>query len=537
MAYTPEAEGPQKGIFMREIQKYFPANGVQALDMADFDLYPGEIHALLGENGAGKSTLMHILAGYTAPTTGKIQVDAKERRFTSPAAALAAGIGMVRQYPQVCPGFKVWEAGILGAEPGFPGLLSPQKAQKRVRTLAERWGFDLPLEEDTRSLTVSQRQKVAVLALLLREVRYLIFDEPTAVLTPPETERLLALLRDLKDAGKGVVLISHKLEETLSVADRLTVLRQGRTQGSLNSGSLGPETLQRLMFGKSPPGQGEKAPPPSGPAGPWAKPILEVQGLCVEEPGKPFIRGISLTVEAGTILGIAGVRDSGLETLEGALSGALKPKGGSIRLKGQEIAGTGIQGFRSAGGAWLSADRSGSVLAPDLPLQESIIIHAHRRSCRGFWGRWGVMDRRFLRSVAARVMASAQVAASPQTRASAFSGGTLQRILLAREFMEPSALLILGEPGWGLDRRNRERMAAELMGYVKGGRGLLLFSTDVEELIMLSDRILVLRNGVFSAPLSLAPYKQGRIPLAAYQSHIRKAMVGDTFEELGHAAV
>ncbi|MHB9292709.1 ATP-binding cassette domain-containing protein [Hollandina sp. SP2] len=536
-------EVQSKGVQLQGIQKYFPINGVHALENTDFDLHRAEIHALLGENGAGKSTLMHIMAGYMAPTAGRILVDMEDQRFTSPADALALGIGMVRQHPCLPPGFRVWEACILGAEPGFLCFLHPRKARNQVRNLSERWGFDLPLERDTRDLTVSQRQKTAVLALLLRQAQYLIFDEPTAVLTPKETQGLFELFRLLKREGKGLVLISHKLEETMAMADRVTVLRKGKNRASRSARSLGNETLQSIMFGidhkkRTRPVKdralgadsslNRSLPTPLG--GISSAPLLVVQGLSVEVPGRPFIRQIGLELFPGTILGIAGVRDSGLETLELAMSGLLAPSRGTIRLHGRELAGKGIRTFREAGGAYLSADRTGSALAPHLPLQDSIIIHAHRRSRRGILGTWGIMEQGFLDAWAACIMSQAQVRGSFKTRADAFSGGMLQRILLARELAEKTSLLILAEPGWGLDRKNRERLTEELRRYVKPGRGVLLFSTDVEELIALSDTVLVLRNGTFSAQLTLDPDKKGILPMDVYKTRIGQAMVGSTQE-------
>ncbi|MDR1031462.1 MAG: ATP-binding cassette domain-containing protein [Treponema sp.] len=535
---------PSKGVQLQGIQKYFPANGVHALDNTRFDLHDREIHALLGENGAGKSTLMHIMAGYLTPTAGRILVDMQEQRFASPADALALGIGMVRQHPHLSPGFTVWEACILGAEPGSPWFLQPRKARNQVRSLSERWGFDLPLDQDTTTLTVSQRQKTAVLALLLRQVRYLIFDEPTAVLTPGETQGLFELFRLLREDGKGLVLISHKLEETLGIADRVTVLRKGKTQASRAARSLGNDTLQDLMFGMDRKKRGSlikaNLPQPASEessSGCSEKTILSVQGLSIETPGRPFIRHIDLELAPGTIAGIAGVRDSGLETLELGISGLLAPSGGSIRLNGRELTGKGIKTFREAGGGYLSADRTGSALAPHLPLQDSIIIHAYSRSLRGFLGKWGIMEQRFLDSWAARIMNQAQVAGSFKTRADSFSGGMLQRILLAREFAEKTTLLILAEPGWGLDTKKREWLAGELRGYVKPGRGAILFSTDVDELLAVSDTIWVLRNGRFSAQIALKPDQKGTVPLEAYKARIGEAMVGIAQKGAGYETV
>jgi simple sugar transport system ATP-binding protein len=344
-------------IELRGIQKYFPSNGIYALDKVDFDLHAGEIHALLGENGAGKSTLMHIMAGYLKPGGGHILVDRREERFASPGDALASGIGMVRQHPQLTPGFAVWEDCILGAEPCFAGLVRRKKARAAVRALSERWGFDLPIDRPTGSLTVSQRQKAAILALLLRNTRCLIFDEVTAVLSPQETQGLFILFNKLKEEGRGIVIISHKLEETLGLADRVSVLRKGRIAASRSAASLDPEQLNALMFDtKSSPvdeeapnekpvlRKGSALPNSSAPTRPEF-PALRVQDLSVELKGRPFIRNVTLELFPGTILGIAGVRDSGLETLELAITGFLRPSAGRIILNDREITGGGTPGL------------------------------------------------------------------------------------------------------------------------------------------------------------------------------------------------
>ncbi|MDR3343720.1 MAG: ATP-binding cassette domain-containing protein [Treponema sp.] len=526
-------------VTMRGIRKYFPTNGVYALDNTDFDLDPGEIHALLGENGAGKSTLMHIMAGYLEPTAGHVLVDGRERRFATPAAALTAGIGMVRQHPNLTPGFKVWEDCILGAEPGSALRLNPRLARNRVRSLSERWGFKLPVEADTRSLTVSQRQKAAVLALLFRNTGYLIFDEPTAVLTPDETEGLFELFRMLKAEGKGVVLISHKLEETLALADRVTVLRKGKTLATRSTALLHGDELRDLMFGIEEGLKGTEVSGLSGGIAQTGKPsavqetgVLSIRDLSVELPGRPFIRNLNVELLPGAIMGIAGVRDSGLETLELTITGFLRPSAGSITLKGRDLTGKGTGTFREAGGAYLSADRTGNALAVSLPLRDSIIIHLHRYSRNGLLGKLGIMDRRFLGSRIASIMDKAQVSRSPQARGDSFSGGMLQRIILAREFAENASLLVLAEPGWGLDRVGRDRLAGQLRNYVTAGRSVLLFSTDVDELLSVSDEILVLRNGAFSTRIPLdSPASRSAAAIKDYKERIGQAMVGGRSEE------
>jgi simple sugar transport system ATP-binding protein len=518
-------------VELKKIHKRFSVNGIKALDGADCDLREGEIHALLGENGAGKSTLMHIMAGYTKPgaeegirglfvrgaassRTGRIMVDGREQRFTSPARALAAGIGMIRQHPHQVPGFLVWENCVLGA--GEPGdiWMNRKELRKRVGVLNEDLGFQLPLDSLTEALTVSQTQKAAILTLLMRNVRYLIFDEPTAVLTPAESESIFALFKKLRAAGKGIVLISHKLEETLKLADRVTVLRRGRTIISRGRGELNSEALGAYIFGtKTEAPESAAKTIPGGarrefPAGP----VLELRDLRVNAPGKPLIRGITLELERGSIMGIAGVRDSGLETLELALTGFL-PSSGSIRINGQELSPRTARMFRKAGGAYLGTRNEGF----NLSIRDVLTIHAHRRLQRR-----GILDPRKLDQWAASIMTAAKVHPRPDVPAAAFSGGQFQRILLIRELAEDSPLIVLSDPGRGLDRRYRQRLLGMLKEKTAAGAAALIFSTNIEELLVLSDFVTALRDGVLSAALEL----RGPESYPGVREKIREAMVG-----------
>jgi simple sugar transport system ATP-binding protein len=531
-------------VELRRIQKNFASNGVVALDNAEFDLRDGEIHALLGENGAGKSTLMHIMAGYLKPGAGYILIDGKERRFNAPTDALREGIGMVRQHPLMTPGFTVWEDCILGAEPHVMGLVNRRKARELVRGLSERWGFDLPLDKTTGALTISQRQKAAVLALLFRgesagaaepRIRRFVFDEVTAVLSPGETEGLLRLFDRLRAEGKGLVIISHKLEETVGIADRVSILRKGRTVATAPASSLDHETIRALMFGAD---QGAAANSVTVPVRPAERAAaaakssaglsaqgLAVRGLAVEAPDRPFIRNVAIELPPGKIVGIAGVRDSGLETLELGITGFLRPSAGKITRGGRDRGGKGPKAFRDAGGAYISADRTGTALAPGLRLRDNIIIHLHRRSRIGFWGALGIMDRRFVRDETRSIMNAAGVAGNPRGLADSLSGGMQQRIILAREFAEDAAVLVLAEPGWGLDRSGRERLNEQLRAQAARGKAALLFSTDLDELLILSDEILALRNGEFSDRIFLGA-KNNAAEIREAKERVGRAMIG-----------
>ncbi|MDR1373620.1 MAG: ATP-binding cassette domain-containing protein [Treponema sp.] len=537
---------PIEPIELKGIQKYFPVNGVQALEDADFELKPGEIHALLGENGAGKSTLMHVMAGYLKPDSGFLVTGGALRRcFSSPAKALAAGIGMVRQHPHPVPGLKVWEDCTLGAEGGF--LLHPAKARRRAAELSERWSFDLPMDSPAESLTVSQRQKAAVLALLLKGVRWFVFDEPAAVLSPKEAAALFDLFRGLRNEGRGIVLISHKLDEALDLADRVTVIRRGKTLGARKAASLSAGELRELIFGAAgsiPAANTQTGTAPAKSAGKDAgngggfdsaagpaEPLLLLRDLKAEIPGRPFIRNISLELRAGEILGVTGVRDSGLETLELAVTGFLGVPGrssstrradlsGLVRIRGRDVSD--VRSFREAGGAYLGADRLGVNLAPELPLRESLIIHAWRRSRLGFWGKFGIMNKKFLDARCRAIMNHAGISRSSGNRGNSFSGGMLQRILLCRELEENASLLVLAEPGWGLDQVGRTRMAGELRACAASGKGVLLFSTDVDELLSVCSEIAVLFNGMVSA--RIVPGKG--LSLDNAKVEIGRAMIG-----------
>ena len=499
-------------VELRGISKYFPSNGVTALENANLTLRPGEIHALLGENGSGKSTLMHIMAGYFPPSSGSVLVDGKERRFSSAAGALALGIGMVRQHPGFVKGFKVWEDCILGAEkpelfkkkPFCSLFLNPAISRKRVEELSKRWNFDLPLDGEAESLTVSQRLKAAVLSLLLRDVRWFIFDEPTAVLAAEESKTLYELFYRLRSEDKGILLITHKLNESLNVSDRVTIMQRGVTGESRNTKEISLEELKALVFGKVTQQYIlNSSLPPKGDSHHF---MLEIKNLRVESSGFPHLRNVNLRLMPGTILGIAGVRDSGLETLELAIAGLLeishKSEGkqksdskyeGSIIVNGRDITGKGVRAFREAGGAYLGADRLGGSLAWDLPLSESLIIHAFRAARRGIF-----LDIAVLNSKTRSIMSRAGISRSAADRANSFSGGMIQRVLLAREFAEDPSLLVLSEPGSSLDEANLEKLAEELKTFAGRGFSALLFSSDLDELKLLADEILTLRNGTLT---------------------------------------
>jgi len=468
-----------------------------ALENVNFILQVAEVHALLGENGSGKSTLMHILAGFLPQSSGSILIDKKERRFFSPSDALACGIGMVRQHPSFIKGLKTWENCILGSEKRGCLFFDPGLSRKQVEEKALQWNFNLPLDSPTESLTVGQRQKAAILALLLREVNWFIFDEPTAVLSAEETESLFQLFKRLCGEGRGIIFITHKLKEALAISNKITIIRQGIAQEPRNTAELSIEELRREIFGAENIFPAKINMTNNSNQQSDENPILVIRDLHLEPPVLPVIKNVNLRLTPGTIMGITGSRDSGFETLEYAVTGFLKINGkkaeygsGSITLNEQDITGKGVRAFRNAGGAYLGADRLGSNLAQELPLFESLIIHAYLRERFGIF-----LNVAYLKAWCGKIMNRSGVMRSVADKPASFSGGMIQRILLQREFAEDASLLVLTEPGSALDQINRTALANALREYVRGGRAVLIFSSDTEELKFFTDEIMALKDG------------------------------------------
>jgi simple sugar transport system ATP-binding protein len=521
-------------IELNAITKFFTENRVLALDGAGITLKAGEIHAILGENGAGKSTLTQILAGFLTQDSGEILVDGIRRRFRSPRDALAAGIGMVRQRPLLTPGLRVWEACVLGAEAGARGhsLFSLYRggARRRAFELNGKWGFALPMDRPSENLSAAQRQLAAVLALLLRGTNFLIFDEPTAVLGGADSERLFALWRNLAEDGRGVALISHKLEETLALSDTFTVLRRGKTLLAGKAAAYCEQEIIDVMFGKKTDGT-EEAPErardrsgirersgrigadspvfaggarKNAPKITKSEVVLAVNGLSVNDSEFPALRGLSFELRAGEILGIAGVKESGTETLELALAGFLpRHISGSVMLCGAETAGAGPRFFREKGGAYLGAGRKGIgggrfIVSQDerLSLRENVLIHAHRRLlARNLAGRLKFFDIRRVRAFVRAVLENADIHRAASSPLGTLSGGMSQRLLGIREFAEKPRLIVFAEPAWGLDRARRRRFFEYLRREAAAGRAVLLFFAGIDDIVTIAERVLVLRGG------------------------------------------
>jgi simple sugar transport system ATP-binding protein len=472
---------------LRGITKQFP--GVLANDRVSFDLMPGEVHALLGENGAGKSTLMNILYGLYHPDEGEIRVRGEKVTLTSPKHAIELGIGMVHQHFMLIPVMTVAENIVLATEPRHAGvLLDYGAAEARVRELSERYGLAVDPRQRIQNITVGQQQRVEILKALYRGADILILDEPTAVLTPQEAGELFAIIRSLQEQGNSIVFISHKLNEVLEIAERITVLRRGKKVETLPAAGATEEQLARLMVGREVLLSVEKKPAEPG------EPLLEVADLEVlDDRELPAVRGASFTVRRGEILGIAGVDGNGQTELIDAIAGLRHPVGGRITLGGVDVTGASAKDVLDSGLGHIPEDRQRRGLVLEFSLAENIALHDYDKepASRLGWLRPSVLIAR-----ARRVLERFDVrGGGPETRAGALSGGNQQKVVLAREIERDPSVLIAAQPTRGLDVGAIEFVHRRLVEARDGGRGVLLVSLELEEILSLSDRILALYEG------------------------------------------
>ena len=461
------------------IVKVFP--GVVANDHVDLDVLPGEIHALLGENGAGKSTLAAVLTGLYRPDAGRLLVDGREVTVRSPRQGLALGIGMVHLHFRLVPRLTVAENVLLG-DPAQSRLLRARQVEQRVAELAERYGLDVHPSARVADLGVGERQRVEIVKTLYRGARVLLLDEPTAVLTPQESQALFTTVRAMAAEGKGVVFISHKLREVQAVSDRVTVLRDGRVIGRVATGSTDRHELARMMVGREVDLSPRRATAPPGDV------VLEVTGVAAGVAGsRGRLDDLSLTVRRGEIVGIAGVSGNGQLALAEVVAGLRTPDAGTVRIAGTDTTGRGPQAARAAGLAYAPEDRNGTGLAPSLSVAENMVLTR--------------TTDRLVRMGRARAAARAAIEAyqikapGPDAPTRSLSGGNVQKVLLARELATEPDLLVVCSPTWGLDVGAVEFVRGRLDRLRADGAGVLLVSEDLDEIRALSDRICVLHSG------------------------------------------
>jgi ABC-type uncharacterized transport system ATPase subunit len=472
---------------MRGITKEFP--GIVANDNVSFDLVRGEVHALLGENGAGKSTLMNILYGLYKADSGEIRLGGKPVVFSSASDAIDAGIGMVHQHFMLIPVMTVAENIVLGNEPKREGIILDESgAEEQVRALSQQFGLAVEPRALVSEITVGQQQRVEILKALYRGAEILILDEPTAVLTPQEAGELFAIIRSLQADGKSIIFISHKLNEVLEIADRITVLRRGKTIETVSREGATQESLAKAMVGREVLLRVDK--PPAQPG----EPLLEVEGLSVlDDRGIEKVRGVSFMVRAGEIVGIAGVDGNGQSELIDAIVGLRRSRDGVVRVAGKECRHSTPREMLDIGVGHIPEDRQRRGLVLEFSIAENIALHDYAEPPDAKWG-W-LFPRRLIERARVLIKQFDVRGGGPLTRAGGLSGGNQQKVVAAREIARDPKVLIAAQPTRGLDVGAIEYLHRRLVEERDKGRAILLISLELDEILSLSDRILVLYEG------------------------------------------
>jgi len=486
---TPEPAPPTAVplLEMRGITKRYP--GVVANDQISLDLYPGEIHALLGENGAGKSTLMNVLYGLTAPDEGEILLDGQAVEITSPHDAIERGISMVHQHFMLVPVLSVADNILLGEEPMLGRVLMDREgSRRRIHELGQRFGWEIDPDRPVGHLAVGWQQRVEILKALYRNARVLVLDEPTAVLTPQETKEIFGVLRRLRKDGYAIVFISHKLYEVLEIADRITVIRRGKVVGSRRPAETNEDELAEMMVGRE-----VQLTVDRGTSHPGA-PTLTVTDLTVrDDRGREVVHGVNLEVRAGEILGIAGVAGNGQDELVEALTGLRRPQGGRVRLAGADVTGATPRGLHRLGVGFVPGDRHRFGLVMSFSIADNLVLNDYYHPP---YARFLRRDDAAIRTNAAEAVSKYDIR-TPSALASAdtLSGGNQQKLIVAREFEGEVKLLVLDQPTRGLDVGSIEFIHRQALQRRDAGVAILLVSAELDEVLELSDRIAIMYRG------------------------------------------
>ena len=472
-------------VEMRGIVKQYPL--VRAIDGADFTVEQGEIHSLLGENGAGKSTLMKILYGMTTPTAGEVRVFGKPVAITRPAQAIALGIGMVHQHFMLTPVMTVAENVVIGSEPVRGVFFDRKKAEAQVAAMIDEYNFHISATAKVETLSVGEQQRVEILKALYRGADLLILDEPTAVLTPQEVEDLFRVMRQLKAAGKSIIIITHKLKETMEIADRVSVLRQGKMiESGVPVAGTTMNELAQMMVGRDVELSVTRRAEQVG------EENFSVRGLSLTERGVPILRDVCLSLRKGEILGIAGIEGNGQTELIEVLTGLRRPDHMELFKDGKPLSGN-AAAFLAAGVGHVPEDRMTRGLVLEMSIEDNLILGYHRRPA---FARRGLRLASAIRRFAEQERTEFAIKApNLQERCSALSGGNQQKVVIARVFSENPDVIIVAQPTRGVDVGAMEYVHHRLLDLRDGGKSILLISADLDEVRSLSDRLAVIYGG------------------------------------------
>ena len=472
-------------IEMRGITKIYP--GVRALDNVSFSVEQGEIHSLLGENGAGKSTLMNVLYGMTTPDAGEILVEGKPVTIRRSAQAIALGIGMVHQHFMLTPVMTITENVIVGCEPVHGPFLDRKKATESVQALIDKFHFHLNASARVQTLSVGEQQRVEILKALYRGANVLILDEPTAVLTPQEVGELFSVLRELKAAGKSIIIITHKLRETAEIADRVSVLRAGvMVDQGLSAAGCSASDLALMMVGRKVDLSYTRRSKSVG------ETAYQVQNLNLTVKGVPILRDVALEVHKGEILGIAGIEGNGQSELIEVLTGLRKPDSMDLVKDGQPLSGK-AAAFLSAGVGHIPEDRLVRGMIGPMTIEDNIILGYHRKK---EFSSHGIRRKNEIRAFSEKQLTDYQIKApNVLEKCGSLSGGNQQKVVVARVFSEDPDVLIAAQPTRGVDVGAQELIHSRLLDLRDAGKAVLLISADLDEVRRLSDRIAVIYEG------------------------------------------
>lgn len=474
-----------------------------ANDRVSFSLGTGEVHAIVGENGAGKTTLMRMLYGMEQPTAGEIALNGKAVVFRGPEDAIRHGIGMVHQHFMLFGDFSVAENIVIGYEPKRAGMFCRKEAIEKVKSLSERYRIPIDPQAKVSACSVGEQQRVEILKVLYQGADIIVLDEPTAVLTPLEVSDLLQTIRNLAESGKSVILITHKLQEVMDVADRITVLRGGRVTGTVSRAETNVDELARLMVGRELHPLSERIPLEG-------KPLLQVNNLTVRDK-QALVDQVTFSVHHGEIVGIAGVSGNGQSELLQAITGLRPIHGGTVRLEGTDITNQPVSAIRAAGVAHIPEDRYRWGAAKQESVEENALMGYQRKPA---FLRRGIIKRPQFRQIVQEWVERFAIklgSRNLQERAGNLSGGNLQKLIVARELGQETPLLIAAEPTRGVDIGAMEQIHQALIEKRNSGDGILLVSSELSEILALSDRILVMYKGRIAGELARSEATEEKI--------------------------